>query len=65
MRKMRPREVVIFALCKITYATKPRKEPSSPLILVQRLYYFTDALPNCMVITQDFYLNYCLLLGTH
>lgn len=53
-----------FAVLKITYPTEPRKEPSSFLILVQRLYYFTDALPNCMVITHDFYLNGCLL-GTH
>lgn len=52
-----------FALCKITYSTEPRKEPSSPLILVQRLYYFTDALPNCMAITHDFYVN-GRLLGT-
>lgn len=55
MRKLRPSEVVIFALCKITYSIEPRKEPSSSLILVQRLYYFTDALPNCMVITLGFF----------
>lgn len=53
-------------VCVKLHIPQSQKRTQAPLILVQRLYYFTDVLPNfSTVIMGNFYLNCYLFLGAH